>query len=69
MHFGEDRCELIAGIRTHAHEGSGAERQEARISGEKIESDRGKRVDEKRDHHRLQEERIAEERDRDKRHK
>ncbi len=56
----EQRRQLVAGIGADPHEGAGAEREQAGIAGEEVEPDRGEREDQERDHHRLQQEAVAE---------
>ena len=58
---GKRRHQLVAGIGPDAHEGAGAEREQARIAGEDVEADGGEREDQERDHHRLEQEAVAEE--------
>ena len=61
VHARKRRHQLVAGIGAHAHEGAGAEREQARIAGEDVEADGGEREDQERDHHRLEQEAVAEE--------
>ena len=61
----EKRLELVAGIGADPHEGAGAERQQPGIAGQEIEPDRRQREDQERDHHRVEQELVAGQRDDD----
>jgi len=56
---------LVAGVGPDAHEGAGSEREKPGISPEQVEPDRRQRQDQEGDHHGVEEELIAERRDRD----
>ena len=51
--------QLVAGVGADAHEGAGAEREQAGIAGEDVEPDRREREDQERDHHRLEQEAVC----------
>ena len=57
--------ELVAGIGADAHEARRSQRQQPGVAGKHVEPDRAERKDQERDHHRVDEEDVAGQRDDD----